>query len=327
LLEGRDVEQHTDALISLLDTESPAALGPLAPRLLELLKHPTFGRALEPSGQLRAHVVSAVLRAGYPYALSLDPDDLLELRREEGRLRSRRLDWLALKAVMVVALSVVAGLGVVWIRSTEDEPVRSSWESSGWREPHQPSVRALSEPDAFARWSALDEDLYRATSDEEIARAAFVALTLNEGQADATLATLTAAWERRNRETHDPRYLQLRNAAFRAIGSAPKMQRLRSSLVEMIPREPPEAPLQSLRNPTTLAAQAALVLESGEVQRAAQLSWACVEAFPEATRCLAVHIEAREGERLIPGAHWPEIEEARNALARLLARERVHAAR
>ncbi|MDX2012310.1 MAG: hypothetical protein SFW67_19090 [Myxococcaceae bacterium] len=68
---------HTGDLQEALIWSTPAALASVAERLLVLLRDPRFGRlALDDREPLRVTLIEALLRAGYPWALTLSAEDL-----------------------------------------------------------------------------------------------------------------------------------------------------------------------------------------------------------------------------------------------------------
>lgn len=328
LLEGPGVEARGEVVAEALASEPPAGLALLAPRLLELLAAPGFGRTAAPYGPLRAHVIDAVLRAGYPFALSLHPDDLVVLRQEVERSRSRRFELLVRR---LGAGAILAGLvlSLAWVASGGLEPVDER------PRPSQPSgpvtsatPRAVADPASFARFSAVDEDLFEARSDAEIARAALLALSVGDPVGDRPLWALSAAWERRHRETGEPHYLRLRDEALAAVGRAKKLAGLREQLGFLGGMSTFDEASAPRRGHELLAAQAAAELEAGQVGDAAEHSWSCAERYPDSTRCLALHIEARQrlgGSLTLPSgaSRWIELQAAQSLLARRLAAERL----
>ncbi len=80
---ANDLERSPDTLeldaprmIRRLETASPSQLRFSAVRLVQLLDDPAFGCTVAHGVTLRPTVVAAVQRAGYPWALQLQPEDL-----------------------------------------------------------------------------------------------------------------------------------------------------------------------------------------------------------------------------------------------------------
>jgi hypothetical protein len=323
-LEGPGPHAGLETLLAC----SPTELARFAPRLLELLKAPSFGRD-EVSARTRATVVTAVLRAGYPFALSLDPEELVLVRAEVKRERSRRLARLALAAMVVLlaAGSIALGARGTSIASFDDDAGAPVWETSP---SEAPRLRSTSDPDSFANLTVVDAELASASTDSAITHAARMALAVD--QTAAPLWALAAAWEDRHRVTQDPKYLRLRDDAIAATASKTNRMRLSTQLAALDPKPSPErAPQLHLRNAATLHLQAVLASENGDFAGAAELAWVCARDFPPAASCLALHIEARQRLRdqrwsASHREYWPSMGEARDDLARRLATERLRPA-
>lgn len=80
---------------------------PHVPRLLELLRERSFGLERVDDVTLRELVVQAVLRAGYPWALELDPEELTFVREQQASGRRARRRSL-LRRLMPLGLVLVA---------------------------------------------------------------------------------------------------------------------------------------------------------------------------------------------------------------------------
>lgn len=102
-LPPSELERRANTIISELNLTSRGALGVHAPRLLALLEDPAFGTGTAGGLHLREAVVQAVVRAGYPFATQLTPDDLRLSRGKTRALRGvttrRRAVWVALALV------------------------------------------------------------------------------------------------------------------------------------------------------------------------------------------------------------------------------------
>ncbi len=124
------VEENPERFMVLLRNAPVEQLRLFAPRLLELLRVRTFGLERLEGVTPREVAVHAVLRAGYPWALELEPDDLAFVREEQAASRrARRRSFLRRLVPLGLALVgvgfVVSGfLRVVAARSSEN-PVRA----------------------------------------------------------------------------------------------------------------------------------------------------------------------------------------------------------
>lgn len=87
-------------------------LRPHVPRLLELLQERSFGLERVDEVTLRELAVQAVLRAGYPWALELDPEELTFVREQQASGRRARRRSLLRRLVPLGLVLVASGFAV-----------------------------------------------------------------------------------------------------------------------------------------------------------------------------------------------------------------------
>jgi hypothetical protein len=114
------VDRAPDALLALLARPvEPEQREPLAKQLLALLDDTTFGHEAvvvtgRPPLALRHHVVEAVLRLGYPWALQLEPDDLTAARAAAHPQSPWRRRAIILVAGLSLAAAAVGASAWAW---------------------------------------------------------------------------------------------------------------------------------------------------------------------------------------------------------------------
>lgn len=84
------VDEQPERFIELVRAAPVEQLRNVAPRLLELLSAKTFGLQRFGEATPREVAVRAVLRAGYPWALELEPEDVAFVREQETSARRAR---------------------------------------------------------------------------------------------------------------------------------------------------------------------------------------------------------------------------------------------
>lgn len=100
------VDEHPERFIALMRAASGEELKPVAPRLLELLRSKTFGLQRLDDATPREVAVQAVLRAGYPWALELEPEDVAFVREQEASAASARRRSLLRRSIPFVLVLV-----------------------------------------------------------------------------------------------------------------------------------------------------------------------------------------------------------------------------
>lgn len=128
------VEENPERFMVLLRNAPVEQLRLFAPRLLELLRVRTFGLERLEGVTPREVAVHAVLRAGYPWALELEPDDLAFVREEQASSRrARRRSFLRRLVPLGLALLgvgfVVSGFLRVVAARTPENPVSAEIRS------------------------------------------------------------------------------------------------------------------------------------------------------------------------------------------------------
>ena len=128
------VEENPERFIVLLRYAPVEQLRLFAPRLLELLRVRTFGFERLEGVTPREVAVHAVLRAGYPWALELEPDDLTFVREQQASSRrARRRSFLRRLVPLGLALVgvgfVVSGFLRVVAARTSENPVSAEIRS------------------------------------------------------------------------------------------------------------------------------------------------------------------------------------------------------
>lgn len=101
------IEDDPNRFMAWLEHAPVEQLRPHVPRLLELLRERSFGLERVDDVTLRELAVQAVLRAGYPWALALDPEDLTFVREQQASGRRARRRSL-LRRLMPLGLVLVA---------------------------------------------------------------------------------------------------------------------------------------------------------------------------------------------------------------------------
>lgn len=105
------VDEHPERFIELVRAASVEELKPVAPRLLELLSSKAFGLQQVEGATPRQVTVQAVLRAGYPWALELEPEDVAFVHEQEAAARSAWRRSLLRRSVPLAL--VLVGVGFV----------------------------------------------------------------------------------------------------------------------------------------------------------------------------------------------------------------------
>lgn len=355
------VDEHPERFVELVRAASVEELKPVAPRLLELLSSKTFGLQQLDDGTPRQVTVQAVLRAGYPWALELEPEDVSFVREQVASARSarrrallRRSVPLALAAVGV-AFVVNGFVRVVAARSSEN-PVAVQTRSVTLYPPrHRPasqpaqSLTGVELPVATVAELVPDADralLLEASMDQLVARGHDTeALTVGldclavTGVDDRRCATALikvlggiALRERADgRGTSDAR--QLSDTLF-LFSEAPRAHAVRHSTRETI------AELRLLAKDgasltgtsESMARDAKARFARGEFASALNLAERCVASFPADLECLSVAATALP---LVNAARQAADRAAREAAVaesfegyrRQMARVLAHAAR
>lgn len=106
------IEDDPARFIALLEHARVEQLRPHVPRLLELLQARSFGLERVDDVTLRELAVQAVLRAGYPWALELDPEELTFVREQQASGRRARRRSLLRRLVPLGLVLVASGFAV-----------------------------------------------------------------------------------------------------------------------------------------------------------------------------------------------------------------------
>ncbi len=106
------IEDDPERFIALLEHAPVEQLRPHVPRLLELLQARSFGLERIDEVTLRELAVQAVLRAGYPWALELDPEELTFVREQQASGRRARRRSLLRRLVPLGLVLVASGFAV-----------------------------------------------------------------------------------------------------------------------------------------------------------------------------------------------------------------------
>lgn len=106
------IEDDPERFIALLEHAPVEQLRPHVPRLLELLQERSFGLERVDEVTLRELAVQAVLRAGYPWALELDPEELTFVREQQASGRRARRRSLLRRLVPLGLVLVASGFAV-----------------------------------------------------------------------------------------------------------------------------------------------------------------------------------------------------------------------
>jgi hypothetical protein len=144
--EGGDVRA---ALTRALTASGDRAA--LVEAALERLADPTFGRELLEGRTRRSVYVEAVLAAGYPWALQLEPADVTEARElEQAIARGKRAPFYR-AAIAGISLGLLAGLAFAawaagWPEPTPPQPVIAPAETLRLPQPRLDPKRPRAEP-------------------------------------------------------------------------------------------------------------------------------------------------------------------------------------
>jgi hypothetical protein len=116
-LPGGTLEPQMGEFTRALERASipPEEQSRIAERLLDLLRERNFGKKVTEGRSARRLMVETLLRFGYPWALHLEPDDVVFARLERTAVKQRWLRRVAVAATLgAVAAAVLAArkLGV-----------------------------------------------------------------------------------------------------------------------------------------------------------------------------------------------------------------------
>lgn len=334
----RELEFEGTQFGAVLERHSSSELAEVGSRLLRLLDDPTFGRrSNDRAVALRLQVIEAVLAAGYPWALELGEAEL-EFRRLEHGLRERRHRSRRLQVLALVALVVVAGAGVFAAWRSNELAAQAARERQRSRQPIvRAPLQASREVDAApveVHADLLISAMYREEKlnrPREVVSIGLDCLSLAAPEASRCLRALEG-FSTRVLETSarpDDRTLAGDLERLVALHADPR-QRTRARAVVAALREA-VAEFQPRFDPAVERARAfavARVLEAaslGELEPSWAAAEACVGHFPEAIECHRVWLAWWN---VVRQPYWSgsetlfdRAEREREAIARLLIKQ------
>lgn len=304
-----DLERQADLLQDALDRATVPDLTPHAPRLLALLDDRTFGRA---NRLVRASVVKAVLRLGYPWALQLPPDDLTLVREDSERVAREGGRRRAVRSALVAAVAVALA-GAVLVVGT-DGPVKASLVKLFDRaEPEAGPPRSYTVPTAEQlvpagrRGEVLSQAMLRLEADGHGDEAIAVGLDCLTDPAidaqaclNAMLRVLTLQAEHAQgvgsrRSDLAGTVIRMRwdveNLAHPPPGTLSYLRELARSTSHVAA---PVARAEGLRRAEVLAGQARAALEVGDAAKGLALGNACLKEVPLGIDCHVVLFTAHD---------------------------------
>lgn len=287
LLEvGAELGPDLQELQRALEQASFVVLAEVGDELVRLLGDGRFGRlGLDSRIPVRVSLIEAILRAGYPWALQVTPEDLAY--RKEERLRQQARDLAGMNRAWLLALATVVGtLWLCWPRTERHfEASETPWRG-------EPGLAPFTELDTAPMRTLhglVARGVRRATDERRHVDALRLGLEcLHEEACVRELARLAARLDDQVLALHLHRVLRPETPNEVAVISRAELQHTAGSI------EGPDSPADRSAR-MTFADRASTDLSGGERNRALAAALECVERFPTEAQCHRVIIAGLDG--------------------------------